>query len=366
MRNQPHRIQRRILRPNPVPVQRLAQLHRRLPNSRAIKNHDVAPHLRRINLQPANLRNPLRQPSRILVIDVQPPRRFLQRNQPRRRDHPRLPHPASKHLPVHASLFNKRARPHNHRTHRRAQALRQAEHHRIHLARHRRHFFPQRRRRIKNPRPVQMHLQPSFVSAVANLIYLRRRIHRPAPHVDRVLQANQRRLRVVINLRPDHCLNLLPAQNPIFRSRHARHAPRNRRHRGQLIQIHMAALFANHLVAMMRPNFDRNQVPHAPGRHKQRRLFPKNLRRPRLQPVHRRVFAIDIVPDLRLRHSPPHLRRRPRNRIAAQIHRPTHWSPSIQLHHHIRLSISRHVLPLLCALCVLNELCVKSLSQSFP
>src|SRR6266849_4518654 len=100
---------------------------------------------------------------------------------------------------------------------------------------------------------------------VANVIHLRRRIHRSPRHVRRVFQAHQRRLRVVINLRPDDRLDLLPRQNPVLAQGHSRHAAGNRRHRSQLIQIHVASLFANHFVAVMRPHFDANEIPHAPG-----------------------------------------------------------------------------------------------------
>src|SRR5260370_11491190 len=82
----------------------------------------------------------------------------------------------------------------------------------------------------------------------------------------------------------------------------------------------MRALFANHFIPMMRPHLDRNEIPHAPGGNKQRRLFPKNLRRPLFQPVNRGVFAVNVIPNFGLPHRPPHLRRRPRDRIAPQVH----------------------------------------------
>src|SRR5437868_1028927 len=70
----------------------------------------------------------------------------------------------------------------------------------------------------------------------------------------------------------------------------------------------------------MRPNLDRNQIPHAPGGNKQRGFLPKNFRRALLELVDRRVFSIDIVTDLRRGHRLPHFRGRPRHRVAAQIH----------------------------------------------
>src|SRR5713226_4664163 len=177
-----------------------------------------------------------------------------------------------------------------------------------------------RRPRNNKHRTLQVHLYHQHKRMDANVIHLRRRIHRSPRHVRRVFQAHQRGLRVVINLRPDDRLDLLPRQNPVLAQGHSRHAAGNRRHRSQLIQIHVASLFANHFVAVMRPHFDANEIPHAPRRHKQRRLFPKNLCRALLQAVDRRVFPVNVIPDLRLRHRPPHLRRRPRHRIAPQVH----------------------------------------------
>src|SRR5258708_10926971 len=197
-----------------------------------------------------------------------------------------------------------------------------------------------------------MHLQPHLVRVFADIIHLRGRTHRSTSHVVRIFQAHQRRLGIVINLRPDHRLDLLPSQNPVFPACHSRHAPGNRRHRRKLIQIHMAALFANHFIAVVRPHFDANQIPHAPRGNKQRRLFPKNLRRPFLQPVYFRAFSGHVIPNLRPRHRPPHLCRRPRHRVAPQVHHSL-WNlprlhdlvripPLISLRHRVT-----HVLPLL-------------------
>src|SRR6267378_3030342 len=165
-----------------------------------------------------------------------------------------------------------------------------------------------------------MHLQVHRMRVVANLFHLRRRIHRPSPHIHRIFHADQCRLRVVINFRPNPRLHLLPRQNPVFAPHGSRHAPRNRGHGRQLVQIHMAPLFADHFIAVMRPHFDRDEIPHAARRHKQRRFFPENLCRPPLQPVDRRIFSIHVVADLGFRHRPPHLHRRTRHRIATQIH----------------------------------------------
>src|SRR5208282_400197 len=162
----------------------------------------------------------------------------------------------------------------------------------------------------------------------------------PARHIVGILDTNQRGLRVVINLRPNHRLDQLPRKNPIDPSRNPRHTARDRRHRRQLIQIHMTFLIANHLVAMVCPGFDGDQIPHASSRNKKGRLFPKNLRRAPFQPVDRRVFPIHIVPDDSLRHGTPHLRSRPRNRIASQIDNIIQWRYVVRITSHPTLGNS--------------------------
>ena len=84
----------------------------------------------------------------------------------------------------------------------------------------------------------------------------------------------------------------------------------------------MAALFANHLVAVMRPHLDGDEVPHATCGNKQRRLFSKNLGRAFFQPVDRGVFSVNVIADLGLGHGLSHLRCGPRHRIAPQVHHP--------------------------------------------
>src|SRR5580692_10266321 len=172
-----------------------------------------------------------------------------------------------------------------------------------------------------------MHFQFRVMRPLADLIYRGRRVQSPARHIVRILYTNQRGLRVIINLRPNHLLNLLPGENPVEPARNPRHTARNRRHRRQLVQIHMTLFIANHLIAVMSPGLNRNQIAHASGRNKKRRFFPENLSCPLLQPVHRRVFPVHIIPNRSLGHSPPHLQRRPRNRIAphpALSNRPSH------------------------------------------
>ena len=49
--------------------------------------------------------------------------------------------------------------------------------------------------------------------------------------------------------------------------------------------------------------------------------FPEYLRRPLLQPIHRRVFAVDVVSHLCLGHRAAHRLRRLGYGVAAQVNR---------------------------------------------
>src|SRR5882672_7358580 len=321
MCNEPHRMQRCILRPNAVRVKRIAQLHGGFPGFRTIKNNDVRSNLLRIDSQPRDCGDAFRQSLGIFLIDVQPRRRLFQCNQARRCNYTRLSHPSAEHFPVDPRLLDQRFRARNHRSNRSAQSLGQTEHHRIHFSRHLRDVISERRRGVKNPRPVQVHFQTRGMRMVADVCNLRRRIDRSSGQVARVFQAHTRGLRIVLDLPLSDFLILLPGQHPVLPPCHSGHAPCNRRHRSQLIQIHVAALFADHFIPMVRPDLDRNQVPHASRRNKQRRFVSKNLRRTLLQAVDRWVFSVYVVADLRLRHRAPHLWRRPRHRVAPQVHR---------------------------------------------
>ena len=61
-----------------------------------------------------------------------------------------------------------------------------------------------------------------------------------------------------------------------------------------------------------------DQIAHRAGGHINSRFAPEDFRGSLLQPVHRGVFAIDVIADLCLRHGAPHLRRGLGDGVAAQ------------------------------------------------
>ena len=164
-----------------------------------------------------------------------------------------------------------------------------------------------------------MHWQPHRMCPIADLPHRRHRHHRPARRHVRVFDRNQPRRRMKLHIAINRPPRLLPRQRPPLRQhRPQRAAGEHCRHPHLPVQ-HMRPRFAHHLLPGLRVQPDRDLIAHRPGRHKQRRLAPKHLRRPRLQPVHRRIFAVHIVAHLGLSHRCPHLRRRPRHRVTSQV-----------------------------------------------
>ena len=153
-----------------------------------------------------------------------------------------------------------------------------------------------------------MHSQSRRVCALADILCHRWRIHRAAVHVVSVFQRDQSRLRVVISLGANERLDQIPGKNSVRRRCCARHASGNGGHRSQFVLIDMSALFADYLIARLRPYFDGDQVSHRPARHEERGFAAENFRRTFLQAVYRGIFAVNIVANLGLRHGAAHRR----------------------------------------------------------
>ena len=91
------------------------------------------------------------------------------------------------------------------------------------------------------------------------------------------------------------------------------------RHHRHLILEDVAALFADHLLAVMGVQLDRDLIAHGSAGHKQRGLAAEDLRRALLQPIDGWVFAINVVANFGLEHGAAHLGRRLGEGVAAQL-----------------------------------------------
>ena len=94
-----------------------------------VNDHDVGDDALRIDLDSGQLGQSYGQPACVLVIFVQPLGSFLQGNQTRGRNHSGLSHSSAEHLTHRARLIDEGFRAEQHRSNRRTQPLRQAEHH---------------------------------------------------------------------------------------------------------------------------------------------------------------------------------------------------------------------------------------------
>ena len=124
---------------------------------------------------PSDAGQRLRQHPRIGVVLVQTPWPLFQRNQPGRRQNARLPHSTAQRLAIEPRPVNQLCRAHQHRANRRAQPLRQAEHHRIEAARQRLHIHAQRGGGVEDARSIQMGRQLALFGARPYLFQHRNR-----------------------------------------------------------------------------------------------------------------------------------------------------------------------------------------------
>ena len=88
---------------------------------------------RRIDFDARDFRQTFGQKFRVGMILGQLLRALLQRDQSSRRQNSRLPHAAAERLAVDAGAIDQLSAAHQQRAHRRAQSLRQAEHHGVGL-----------------------------------------------------------------------------------------------------------------------------------------------------------------------------------------------------------------------------------------
>ena len=82
----------------------------------------------------------------------------------------------------------------------------------------------------------------------------------------------------------------------------------------------MALIAHNHFLPALAMRHHRAEVAHRAADDEERRLLAEHLGGEVFQAIDRRVLAVLIVADLRLRHRPPHRRCWPRDRVAAQVH----------------------------------------------
>ena len=119
---------------------------------------------------PANLRQAFGEKLGVGMILGQLLRTLLQGDEACRRQNPRLPHAAAERLAIDAAAIDQLCTAHQQRSYRRAQSLRQAEHHRIGFGSQLRDRNSERDGSIEHARAVEMHWQSRVVRLVANFV----------------------------------------------------------------------------------------------------------------------------------------------------------------------------------------------------
>src|SRR6266404_9424689 len=137
---------------------------------------------------------------------------------------------------------------------------------------------------------------------IADVADLRGCIERAASHIVCVFEADECGLRVVINFGSNDGFNFRPVENSIFASSDPRHATSNCRHGGEFVEVDVATFLANDFVAVMRPNFYGDEVPHASGWNEQGGFFAENLRGASFQGAYGRIFLINVIADFGFSH----------------------------------------------------------------
>src|SRR5260370_25790453 len=144
-------------------------------------------------------------------------------------------------------------------------------------------------------------------------------VGRPARHIVSIFEANQRGLRIIINFGANDGFDICPIEDSVIASGDAWHAASNCGHGSKFVQVDVAALFANDLVAVMGPNFYGDKVAHATTGNEEGGFFAEDSRGAGFERVHGGIFEIDVVADFDFGHGLAHGRRRARDRVAAQV-----------------------------------------------
>ena len=144
------------------------------------------------------------------------------------------------------------------------------------------------------------------------------RVDPAAAAVVRVLQADQPRPDVVhVVVGPDRVAQVVEREQAAIPLERPRRHAREPGDPARFPDVDVRRRRAEQLVARLRVDADADLVGHRARRNEHGRLLAQQLGRPGLETLDGRVFAEDVVADLRLGHRPPHPGRRLRHRVGS-------------------------------------------------
>src|SRR3974377_1632724 len=173
---------------------------------------------------------------------------------------------------------------------------------------------------VENASAVHVNFEAQCVGLVADFVHASGFIEGATGHVAGVFEAEEGGLRVVVDFGPDRGSDLFPSEDAILAgSDGARHAAGDGRHGGKLVEINVAAFFANHFVTVVGPNANRDEITHTTCGNEQGRFLVEDLGRAFLKSIDGGIFAVDIVTDLGGGHGLTLFFAGAGDRIAAQV-----------------------------------------------
>ena len=245
---------------------------------------------------------------------------FFQGHNAGRGDHAGLAHGPAQPLAHAVGPVDEGAAAAEQRSHRRAQALRDAEHERIHVPGVFLHVHAAGDGRVEDARPVHVQLQAVLLGDGEQGRHLVRRPRRPAAVVVGVLDAHQAEPGKVGIGRTDEFLQLFGPDDPVL-SPHRAHGQAGYIGEGPTLPVvHVGQLLDDHLVSHMGVGQQRTGIAHGPGGHVERRFHPHSGRGQLLQLVHGGIVPVAVVPQHGPVHGLLHLLGRQSEGIAPQIH----------------------------------------------
>ena len=209
----------------------------------------------------------------------------------------------------------------------RAEALREAERHRVERLGPHRRGRSRRDDRVPQARAVEVQGEPVLLRRLRRVLQLIEREHAAARTVVGVLDREDARRREMHLVGRDRGAHVRAVEAAAAPERLHLHAPESGGRTG-LVEQDVRVFPGEQHVAGLRQRAQRRLIPHGSGGDEERRGLAEQLGGARLQPIDARVFAVDVVADLGARHRLAHRRRRPGHGIAAQVERAHGWQCS--------------------------------------
>ena len=251
----------------------------------------------------------------VLVIFREAAHVMLERIQARGRQHAGLAHAATERLAPTTRGIDEVARAEQHRAGGSAQTLREANGDRIEPGHGRRLAAAQLHDRIEKPRSIEMSSDPARVHEIGGGAQIRGR-QDPAAH--RVFQGEQPRPCEMDIRRLDGARDALDrdAAVPLILEGLRLNAAE---HGGSplLVAVGMSVLPDEIFIAAITMRHERRQIALRTGGKEQSARKTEALGQHGLQPVHRGIVPVDIVPDFGGRHGGAHGHGRPGHGVAA-------------------------------------------------